>query len=695
MPLTPFSFSIRFGPVTPCSIGRTNPRKEVRSVVDSAHSMDRKPAAIQPEDYWRLRTVQDPLISPDGRWAAYWVERADQAQDRFFRALQVTDLATRQSGVLDQPGESARGLALSPDGRRLAWIADADHLSHIAIARVEDIMAGGTDPVAVQTLFEQKGLGGAVHWSPDGASVFVTRARVEASPGGIRVYHSPRVKADGAGLVDPAATELWQVALDGSHERRVMARAGAILSAALSPDGRQFAFTAAHGDDTSVFIQDVLVTDIASGETRTVFWGRGAAMLPAFSPDSRQLVFLASRGDVVADSTVAVWWVDAAGGPARDLVPDFDRPALAMATSSLRSALAASGPLFTASARAVRFLATDRGVSRLYEVELASGALTAVTPPDRCAVGQYAQSENGALLYVASDSTRPDELYWRDPAGEEHALTALNQEIQEGWHLRPAEPFTCQGADGWTVEGFLQRPPDARAHEGPHPLVLMIHGGPRGSFGQGFNFDAQVLAAQGLAVLYVNPRGSDTYGREFANAVIDDWGHKDYQDLMAAVDAAVERGIADPARLGVTGYSYGGFMSTWVIGHTDRFKAAAPGGCVTNLVSFHGTSDIGWYWGPLQHGATVWEDMPHLWAMSPLAYVQHVTTKTLLYHAERDDRCPIGQTEEFYAALKALGRDVTFVRYPDESHVGLILGAKPGLRVDVVARLARWFADEL
>ncbi len=268
-----------------------------------------------------------------------------------------------------------------------------------------------------------------------------------------------------------------------------------------------------------------------------------------------------------------------------------------MATSSLRSALAPPGPTFTASAQAVRFVATDRGESRLYEVGAASGSLAAVTPAARCAVGQYAQADNGLLLYVASDSTGPDELYWLDPDAQEHALTALNQELRASWRLRPAEPFTCQGADGWAVEGFLQRPPDSPAGEGPRPLVLMIHGGPRDCFGHGFNFDAQVLAARGMVVLCVNPRGSDTYGRAFANAVIDNWGHKDCQDLMAAADATVERGIADPARLGVAGCSCGGFMSMCAIGHTDRFKAAAPGGCATNLVSFHGTPDIGWYWG--------------------------------------------------------------------------------------------------
>ena len=634
-------------------------------------------------------------MSQDGRLAVYFVERAEQSHDRYRRAIHVQDLSTKRTGILPNPGEEARALALSSDGTQVAWAAGGDPLSRVHLARTEDILARGTDDAATPTeapesLFEQKALGSVLHWSPDGRSVVVARVQGQEPPEGIRVYTSPRFKADGAGLVDPMTTEVWQVSVDGASARRILSRSGVIASSALSPDGRWFAFTAAHADETSVFIQDLFLTDMETGETHLAFAGRGMTTLPSFSPDSQHVVFLASRDDLVTDGTVAVWQVPVDGGAAEERAPGLDRPAMGTG-SDLRSAMSMSGPAF-ASSGAVRFLATDQGVSRLYEVSLATGELTMVTPEGRNSVGQYAQAANGAVIYTASDSTTPDELYWLDAAGEEHTLTTVNQELAASWDIRPVEPFAFTGADGWTVEGFLQRPP---AGGGPFPMVLDIHGGPRGSFGCGFKFDVQALAAQGVAVLYVNPRGSDAYGKTFANAVINDWGHKDYQDLMAAVDAAVERGVADPKRLGVTGYSYGGFMSTWVIGHTDRFKAAAPGGCVTNLVSFHGTSDIGWYWGPLQHATTVWQDMPHLWSMSPLAYVQNVKTKTLLYHAEGDDRCPIGQTEEFYAALKARGEDVTFVRYPRESHVGLWFGSTPSLRVDVVRRVNDWFGQEL
>ncbi|WP_054967557.1 alpha/beta hydrolase family protein [Alicyclobacillus ferrooxydans] len=212
--------------------------------------------------------------------------------------------------------------------------------------------------------------------------------------------------------------------------------------------------------------------------------------------------------------------------------------------------------------------------------------------------------------------------------------------------------------------------------------------------GVAFSLKHQTFCGSGFAVLYVNPRGSQAYGTDFATAVIGDWGGKDYIDLMNAVDTVVARGLADPMRLGVTGYSYGGFMTTWIIGHTDRFQAAAPGGCVSNLISFHGTSDIGKNWGPKEHLATVADGFEALWARSPISYVKNVTTPTLLYHAEGDNRCPIGQSEEFYTALRDLGKEAVFVRYSRGSHSYGSTG-KPAFRVDTNERLNRWFKEKL
>lgn len=663
---------------------------------------------LLPEDYFRFRMLHGPQVTTDGRFAAVIVEEGDAKQDKFNREIIVIDLGSQKTARIHHPGTKVRALCFSPDGSKLAWIAGGESADHICLVDVGEVLGkgetGDSDDFEVDRLFEQKALGGVLQWSPEGANLYVDVQRPNPSESGIRVYTSLAYKADGTGLLDRLKTEVWRVSVDGGTMTRVFVWESDITSAALSPDGRQYAFTADHDADATPFLQDLFITDVATGGTRCLLQGHGMTVAPVFSPDGSSVVCIASRADMLADGTAALYSVDIESGTAHEVAPEFDRPAFAMGCTDLPSALNLSGPKFDATGRTVRFLATDRGVSRLYEVDLPTGEPRVISPAHRVAVSQFAVADTGAIVYTASDSTHPDELFLVPADGQaagnvrenrERQLTKLNEELLAGVQLRVAQPFSCEGADGWPVEGFLQLPPAGDGKEGPYPLVLMIHGGPRGNFGSGFHYEVQTLAAAGIAVLYVNPRGSDSYGKDFANAVINNWGNKDYQDLMAAVDAAVARGYADPERLGVTGYSYGGFMSTWVIGHTNRFKAAAPGGCVTNLVSFHGTSDIGWYWGPIQHSTTVWEGMEHLWSMSPLAYVQNVKTPALLYHAERDDRCPIGQTEEFYAALKKLGQDVTFVRYPGESHVGLLLGPKPSLRVDIAKRIVAWFSERL
>lgn len=650
-----------------------------------------------PEDYFRFRTFHEPAISPNGALGAVVVKSADGKGDRFTQEILIIDLETGTSRTIVKAGEAVRSLAWAPDGTALAWIAHQAQTDFIALLHTVDIFDvkdASNDPGPITRVFEAPSLGSSLYWTADGDGFLVTVPKVTPPETGIRIYSSSQYKHDGKGLIDPLSTEVWQISRDASRLRRLFTWDGPIHSDALSPDAQAYAFTAPSTPDNGVFVQDLFCANCHTGEVKRLMAGQGMVSSPAFAADGRHIVVLASRSHLETDETVALWLIEQEGGPAREIAPHFDRPALAMGTSDLGSSADLTGPQYSPDGKSVYFLATDAGQSRLYHVDLASGEPHPVNPPERLSIDQYAVAPSGRFIYSASDSTHPDELFLWDGRGERQ-LTQLNAGMVQGMNLRPVQSFSFQGAEGWPVAGFLQLPPEDLQLSPPYPLVLMIHGGPRGAFGLGFHYDVQTLAARGLAVLFVNPRGSDTYGKDFANAVIGEWGHQDYEDLMAAVDTAIERKIADPARLGVTGYSYGGFMSAWMIGHTNRFKAAAPGGCVSNLVSFHGTSDIGWYWGPKQHQATVWENMEHLWSMSPLAYVQHVQTPCLLYHAEGDDRCPIGQTEELYAALKALGQDVTFVRYPDESHVGLWRGGKPSLRVDVVRRIADWFADRL
>jgi dipeptidyl aminopeptidase/acylaminoacyl peptidase len=225
-------------------------------------------------------------------------------------------------------------------------------------------------------------------------------------------------------------------------------------------------------------------------------------------------------------------------------------------------------------------------------------------------------------------------------------------------------------------------------------MILQIHGGPHAMYADAFMHEFQLMAARGYVVVYTNPRGSAGYGERFTRDTHLRWGETDMPDLMAALDHVLSLGYVDESRMGVTGGSYGGYMTLWVIGHTERFKAAVAQRCVSNLYSFYGTSDIGWNFIDYEFGGTAWERHEHFMKYSPISYVKDMTTPLLLVHSERDFRCPIEQAEQVFISLMRLGRKVEFVRFPDENH-NLSRTGKPKHRVERLEHIMRWFDTHL
>ena len=259
--------------------------------------------------------------------------------------------------------------------------------------------------------------------------------------------------------------------------------------------------------------------------------------------------------------------------------------------------------------------------------------------------------------------------------------------------LSSPEAIEFEGADGWKVNGWIMKP--IGYEEGKkYPLILEIHGGPHAMYGNTYFNEFQILAAEGFAVLYVNPRGSHGYGQKFVNAVRGDYGGNDYQDLMCAVDYALDNfDYIDSERLGVTGGSYGGFMTNWIVGHTNRFKAAVTQRSISNWISFYGVSDIGYYFTDWQILADL-NEIEKLWDHSPLKYVDHVETPLLILHGENDFRCPIEQAEQLFIALKHRKKETKFVRFPESNHE-LSRSGKPALRINRLEYIRDWFLKYL
>ena len=334
----------------------------------------------------------------------------------------------------------------------------------------------------------------------------------------------------------------------------------------------------------------------------------------------------------------------------------------------------------------ILFLGSDQGTANAYSCAAAGGDVRAESIGAHQVVSWSLDQDHRRFAAVVATATDPGNVVVGEIGGAMRKLSCLNDELLGSRYIASPERVEFTGADGWKIEGWLLRPRGFDPAK-KWPLVLEIHGGPHTAYGHSCFHEFQVLAGRGYAVLYLNPRGSHAYGQRFVEACVGDWGGKDYEDLMAGVDHLLARGWVDERRLYVTGGSYGGFMTNWIIGHTDRFRAAAT----QRSISAFGTSDIGWhFWEHEMGDATPWRDEAKLVFRSPLTYVRNVKTPLLILHAERDLRCPIEQAEQLFAALKVLGKEAIFVRFAEDNH-DLTRSGKPIHRVEHCRRIADWF----
>lgn len=354
-------------------------------------------------------------------------------------------------------------------------------------------------------------------------------------------------------------------------------------------------------------------------------------------------------------------------------------------------------PAWSSDGKTLYVLASRRGASRVYAIPTSgSGPEPTTLTPGNVHVRDMSSDRSGkTLALLIGGPTRPQEVFVRsiDQNAEVQRVTAVNDVLFETLELSEPEYLPYTGFEGWPIDGWILKPP----HFDPtkkYPLVLEIHGGPHTQYGYGFFHEMHVLAARGYVVLYTNPRGSCGYGYDFANAVRGAWGEKDSLDIMLGVDKLIEQGYIDTQRLAVTGGSYGGFMTNWLIGHSDRFHVAITDRCVTNMASMFGSSDIGWDLASDNLETTPWEHLDRYMHMSPLHYVQQMHTPLLIIHSEQDLRCNIEQAEQLFAALKWMGRDVKFVRFEGQSH-GLSRGGHPHSRLERLRHITNWFEQYL
>lgn len=637
---------------------------------------------VTAEDYFLFDTVSDPHFSPDGSTIAFVITAVDQRLNRRRGEIWTVPAdGSREPSALTTAPQSSTSPRWSPDGRTIAFLSarpTAGDTSDAPRAQVWLLPLGGGEPRRLTMLANGAS---SFQWSPDGSRMVVVSrsgpSDTAKSPSDVRHYRHANYKFNDTGWFDDKKTHLWVV--DVASSRAAQITSGDDWNDSdpqWSPDGKRIAFVSnrtgkAFDEDRN---NDVWVIDANGGALTKISDHNEGDSSPRWSPDGQTIAFLSA---VPEKSHPRIWLAPAAGGAASRTAADN----VDLIPTQLR---------WTEGGKALYFETGYKGTSQLIRVDLAARRAAPVTSGDRTVHFVDISEKTSRLVYAVNDPTHLDNLFISDLNGRnERQITHVNDALFKQLAVVPVERVPYKGADGWDVDGFFMKPVGWEAGK-KYPMILSIHGGPAGQYGFDWYHEFQVYASHGWAVFFPNPRGSTGYGEKFERGIEMNWGGKDYVDVMNGVDAILAKySWIDRDRLGVTGGSYGGFMTNWILGHTTRFKAAVTIRSISNFVSDDGTRD-GQYGHADDFGGDIFEKFDLYWDRSPLKYVKNVKTPTLVLHSDNDYRVPIEQGEQWFRALRHFGVPSEIVFFPRENH-NLTRTGEPKHLVESIKWQVYWF----
>ena len=622
-------------------------------------------------DLMKISAVSAPRISPDGSRVAYSVSEVKMEKDKEWKSVSQVWVVPTGGGKARQytrGDKSATAPEWSPDGTMLAFLSDREKDGE---RQVWMMMADGGEAWSVTS---HKGGVTGFRFSPDGKRLVLTAVDQPSKDEEDR----KKVKDDTMVIDhDIKMTHLWLFNIDKKEEKRLTEGDFTISDPQWSPDGAYITYTTRptpKADDGN--LSDLWMVTLANDEKKKIVSDEGSSDNARWSPDTKWIAFNGSPDANAGVSTNFLYVMPAAGGPAKQLTAKFD--------------LSVSAPVWSRDGRTIYFSTNTLEAIELYSADVATGTVKQLTKRGG-SIGITEMSRDGkTIVGTMSSANQPTELYaTAADFGSIRPLTDHNSWVKD-YSLADTENVKWKSKDGTEIEGLLTKPVGYESGK-KVPLLLNPHGGPTGASLNNFNSTVQVLAANGFAVLQPNFRGSTGKGLAFAQANKNTWGKGDYEDCMTGVDAMIAAGIADPDRLGAFGWSYGGYMTFWILTQTDRFKAVSPGAGLTNIYSMYSQNDIQRYLRWFYSDKSPWDAQELYWDRSPMKYVKNVKTPTMIMHGQVDTRVPIAQAQEFYRALTEMKVPVEFVVYPRENH-GF---TEPRHQMDRVRRYVRFFAKYL
>ncbi len=641
-------------------------------------------------DVFEMEYADDPQVSPDGSRVAYVRTSMDIMTDRGRRTIWVVDT----DGGNHRPLVSGQGNysspRWSPSGDRLAYLSNRDGKTQLFVQWLD-----GGETAKITTLPQSPR---SIVWSPDGTQIAFTRfvpekpptlAEMPAKPKGAEwaepatVIDRMTFRRDGGGYLPTGNNQVFVVPADGGTPRQMTFGEYPISgSVSWMPDSQSIIFSSNRRENVEYQPRqnDLFAASIANGEITQMTDHAGPESNPAVSPNGRYLAYTSAADTRQGYNRAVLMIKDLRTGESRSLTASLDR--------------SVSDVQWASDSKALWVSYNDLGMNRAAQVDL-KGELkqsdivlggTALGRPYTS--GEFSVGGKNQLAFTLGRDDRPADLALLQPGKQPRVLTDLNSDLMGQRKMAHVERMTWASShDGLEIEGWIMKPPGFDPKQ-THPMILEIHGGPHSAYGPNYSTEAQLYAAAGYVVFYTNPRGSTSYGEEFANTIDLAYPGYDYDDLMSGIDALLELGYVDTDQLYVTGGSGGGVLTAWIVGKTDRFRAAVVAKPVINWASFVLTADLNYYFATTWFDAPPWEDYEGYWKRSPLSLVGNVSTPTMLITGEADYRTPMSETEQYYQALKHRGIDTLMVRIPGASHS---IYARPSNLIAKVNNILAWF----